>query len=110
MSRLAEIHWTCNSVEEAESITLFLLEEKLIACSQIIKNIESAYIWENKLVTTTETKVILKTIDIHFKEIKKVILTKGSYEIPEISMVIIEASNDEYVAWVKNQTQRIHDL
>ena len=56
-----EIQFTAGSIDEARKIVRFLAQERHIACGQIIPWIESVYMWDNKLKTTQESKVTLKT-------------------------------------------------
>lgn len=39
-----------NSIDSAETISTFLVKEKLAACVNIIPKIASIYTWQNKIV------------------------------------------------------------
>ena len=47
-----------------------LLNQRLIACVNLIDNVESMYWWKNKIATDTETMVLIKTTNKKIKEIK----------------------------------------
>lgn len=96
-----EIHWTCASYLEAKNIINDLINLKLIACAHIIKDIQSIYIWKGCIEENTETKVVFKTFENFYSEIKKHILEKGSYLTPEISMIILNKVNEDYFRWMK---------
>ena len=104
MSEFIEIHWTCGSIDEARRISRYLVQERFVACAQIIPWIESIYMWDNKLETTQETKVIFKTRGARFDKIKEIIKQNCSYEIPEISRIAIEGGNQDYFDWIIEST------
>jgi periplasmic divalent cation tolerance protein len=82
-----------------------LVEEKLVACSNIISPIRSIYRWQGKICDDKEALIILKTKKKLFKQIEKRVKALHSYDVPEvISMPIIEGSN-EYLSWLKNETK-----
>lgn len=96
-----EIRWTSGSLDEARAVARHLVQEKLVACAQIIPWIESIFLWNEKMDTVQETKVVLKTELRFYDQVRKIIQEKCSYEIPEISYVIIDGVNQEYEAWLK---------
>jgi periplasmic divalent cation tolerance protein len=105
MSDFVEIHWTAGSIEEARKISRYLVQEHFVACANIIPWVESIFMWNNKLETQQESKVVLKTQRKKFEEVKKAILENCSYEVPEITMFSIENANIEYLNWMKESTQ-----
>jgi periplasmic divalent cation tolerance protein len=96
---------TTSSLDEAEKIGRALVEEKLVACANIISPIRSIYRWQGKICDDKEALIILKTKKKLFKQIEKRVKALHSYEVPEvISMPIIEGSN-KYLSWLKNETK-----
>lgn len=101
------IFWSCKDAAEAKSIIHALLEQKLIACASILPQVESIYLWEEKIEESSEVKVILKTSIHLFAEIQKFIQKKCSYEVPEIIQVNIADGNPAYLSWLKESVQRL---
>lgn len=101
MSEFIEIHWTSGSLDEARKVSRYLVQERLVACSQIIPWIESVYMWNNKLETAQESKIVFKAKADNFEKIKEVIEKNCSYEIPEITWRTIDGGNDAYMDWMK---------
>ncbi|HSX04190.1 MAG TPA: divalent cation tolerance protein CutA, partial [Rhabdochlamydiaceae bacterium] len=58
MSKFIYINWTCRNLEEARKVARHLIEKKLVACANIIPHIESLYLWNDKIETDQEVKVI----------------------------------------------------
>lgn len=100
-----QIYWTCGSLDEARTISRQLVQAKLVACANIIPWIESVFMWNNELDTSQETKVIFKTREGCFEEVKNFILKNARYEVPEILKVPILGGNPEYLEWVSDSTQ-----
>ncbi len=100
MDEIIEITWTSGSLDEARKISRKLVEEKRVACAQIIPWIESIYIWDNQLETVQESKITLKTTRNNFESIKEFIENNCKYEIPEIIFHTIEGGNQEYMNWI----------
>jgi periplasmic divalent cation tolerance protein len=99
-----EIHWTSGSLDEARRVSRYLVQERYVACVQIIPWIESIYMWDKKLETTQETKIILKTCVRNYGKIKEVIEQNCKYEIPEITWFKIEGGNQDYINWLQEST------
>ncbi len=96
---------TTSSLDEAEKIGRALVEEKLVACANIISPIRSIYRWQGKICDDKEALIILKTKKKLFKQIENRVKALHSYEVPEvISMPIIEGSN-KYLSWLESETK-----
>jgi len=104
MTNFIEIHWTSGSIDEARKVCRYLVQEREVACAQIIPWVESIYMWNNQLETTQESKVVLKARADQFDTIKEVIIQNSSYEVPEITFRRIEGGNKEYLDWMEEST------
>lgn len=100
MPQFIEIHWTAGSVDEARRISRVLVQEGFVASAQIIPWIESIYMWDQKLETAQESKIVLKTTLESFGEIKELIEKNCSYEVPEITYRFIDGANQKYLDWM----------
>jgi periplasmic divalent cation tolerance protein len=103
-SEFVQIYWTCGSLDEARQTARYLVENKLVACANIIPWIESVFLWNGQLDTTQETKVIFKTRAAQFEAVKEAILERSKYEVPEILMIPILDGNQDYLEWVAQNT------
>ena len=57
------IYTTCSSLNEAKRISEILLENNLIACSNIYPSMISLYKWDNKIAQDEECTIIMKAIE-----------------------------------------------
>ncbi len=86
---------------EARLISCALLQEKLIACANIINASQSLYRWKGKLVESKESVIIAKTTNSHSKKIIARVKQLHSYDCPCIVFVPIVAANPEYAEWIQ---------
>lgn len=100
MSEPIEIHWTASSIDEARKVCRYLVQERHIACAQIIPWVESIYMWDNQLETAQESKIAIKTVRGKFDTVRQIIEENSSYEVPEITWRSIEGGNDAYLSWL----------
>ncbi len=101
MSQLIEVHFTSGSLDEARRIARYLVQERLVACAQIIPWIESVYLWDQKMETAQESKVVLKTTESLYSKVEEVILQNHSYEVPELLIFPIQGGTEAYLEWLQ---------
>lgn len=98
------IYMTCADEREAETIAHALLEQKLIACANIMPAHTAVFRWEGKVQSSPETAVILKSVSARFDKIKEVVLSLHSYECPCIVSWPIEKGHAPFLQWIKDET------
>ena len=99
-----EIHWTSETLDEARRVSRFLVQERYVACAQIVPWVESIYMWNNKLETTQESKIVLKTRRENYDKIREIIEQNSKYQVPEITWFKIEGGNKAYMDWLQEST------
>ncbi|MBC7131111.1 divalent-cation tolerance protein CutA [Candidatus Bathyarchaeota archaeon] len=93
---------TTSSREEAEKIAEKLLEEKLIACANIIGPVHSLFWWQSKIDQAQEHLIIMKTIKNLFNKLSERVKALHSYEVPEIIAMPIVEGFKPYMEWLEN--------
>jgi periplasmic divalent cation tolerance protein len=99
------IYITTGSISEAKKIGRILVEEKLVACSNIISTIHSIYSWQGKICDDKEALMVLKTRKKHFEQIVKRVETLHSYDVPEIIAIPIIEGSSKYMSWLNEETK-----
>ncbi len=95
---------TAPNENEAAKIARSLVEARLAACVNIIKNIRSIYTWQGNVEDDAETLMIVKTQKSLFDALSAKVKEIHSYEVPEIiALPIIEGAED-YLKWLKEST------
>ena len=95
---------TCNSSVCASSIAETLVSNKLAACVNIVKGIESVYQWKGEIEHDEEILLIIKTRQSLFSQVQNAIQELHNYELPEIIAVPIEAGEKNYLNWIQSAT------
>ena len=94
------VYVTVASKEEAEKITRVLLEERLVACVNIVGPVSSRFYWEGKIDLVEEYLLIMKTRRGLFAILEKRVGFLHSYEVPEILAVPIIDGSVAYLDWL----------
>ena len=87
----------------AKSIIKLLLEQKFVACAQMMP-IQSFYHWEATLCEEPECLVLMKTKAEHFEAIKALVVAHHPYKIPQLIQVTIEQGLEAYLSWIEQET------
>jgi periplasmic divalent cation tolerance protein len=95
---------TCNSEEIASSIAETLVNDKLAACVNIVKGVESVYQWQGKIEHEQEILLIIKTRQSLFPQLEQAIQELHDYELPEIIAVPVEIGEKNYLNWIQSAT------
>lgn len=98
------IYSTIDDVKQAQKIANVLVEEKLVACVNIIPNIISIYRWKGKIENDDECIIIAKTTDSNVKKVIQRIKTLHTYELPDIIVLPIIGGLKEYLEYITNET------
>jgi periplasmic divalent cation tolerance protein len=95
---------TASGEDEAATIARTLVESKLAACVNIIRNVRSIYRWQGNIEDDTEVLMVVKTRKQHCSSLTEKVKELHSYDVPEvIALPIIEGSGD-YLKWLHEST------
>ncbi|MEO6742735.1 MAG: divalent-cation tolerance protein CutA [Chthoniobacteraceae bacterium] len=90
--------------ETARKAVHALVEERLIACGNLIPGVESIYEWKGVMETTAEVMVVCKTTASRADDAQVRLRALHPYEVPEILRIPVSAGWPDYLAWVEVQT------
>lgn len=93
-----------NSIDNAETISKFLVKEKLAACVNIVPKIKSIYTWQNKIEKEEEVLMLIKTKQSLFNQVKEKIKLLHPYDVPEIISIDIKDGDSNYLNWISCNT------
>ena len=91
---------TTDSDLVCEKISNSLVEEKLSACVQKIKNIESKYLWDGLIQNQKEYMLLIKCKQVNVSKVSESIIQNHNYEVPEIISLDIDVVNEKYSDWL----------
>lgn len=87
-----------------EQIIEQLLEQRLIACGQVLGPISSCFRWEGKMEREQEWLGLLKTGCSRAAEVQERVAELHPYEVPEILVTQVAGGHEPYLRWVLEQT------
>jgi periplasmic divalent cation tolerance protein len=93
---------TAPNKEEAVKIVRALLEEKLIACANIIDAVSSFFWWQGKIEQEEEVLAIMKSHEDLFEKLSERVTELHSYDVPEVLALPIVAGSSSYLDWLKD--------
>lgn len=95
---------TAETEEEAVTMAKALVEERLAACVNIVKQIRSVYRWQGRIADEQEVLMIAKTRKGLFADLVRRIQELHSYTVPEVIALPIVDGFEEYLAWLGAET------
>ena len=101
---VAIVYSTIEKIKDAKRIANDLVEDKLVACVNIIPKIESIYRWKGKVETSQECVIIAKTTDKNVKLVISRIKELHPYELPDIVVIPIIGGLKEYLEYIASET------
>ncbi len=96
---------TVPTEELGAKIARALIEQKLVPCANIIKNVRSIYTWNNTINDEPEFIMIMKTRAVLFDIIVNGIKAMHTYECPEIIAIPVIAGYPPYLQWIDDNTR-----
>ena len=97
---------TTGSVEEAHNVAQLLLNQRAVACINIIPRVDSVFWWEDKLDSAQESLIIAKTKASLLNEIIRLVKSIHSYEVPEIIALPVTGGSEDYLNWIDSELEK----
>ncbi len=94
---------TCPNQQEADAHARAIIEKHLGACVQS-NPIHSHYMWEGEVQSDSEVLLRIKTTCERYKALEQYLITKHSYDVPQVVLIPIEKGLTEYLDWVREET------
>ena len=101
MKNIKFFYITTSNKKEAKLIAEKLLDKKLIACANIINNVNSYFVWKNKVQSSREIIICGKTISKNQKKIIYSVKKMHSYSVPCVIFFDIKNGNKDFLKWIK---------
>jgi periplasmic divalent cation tolerance protein len=96
---------TAGSEDEARKIAHVLVERRLAACVNIVPKIQSVYRWKDKVESSEEYLLLIKSSKRCEDSVRTAIREIHSYELPECISLAIESGSAEYLRWLEDSVR-----
>ncbi|UCE12382.1 MAG: divalent-cation tolerance protein CutA [Candidatus Heimdallarchaeota archaeon] len=102
------VYTTFGSLSQAKKLARLLLDEKLIACANLIPNVLSIYPWKGEIEEEKEIILWCKTQDFLVEKIQSVIQESHPYDLPALAVYPIHSGSEPYLKWIADETQSLN--
>ena len=101
---LALVLSTAPGMEVAEEIVHALVDERLIACANLLPGVVSVFRWRAAVQREEEVLILMKTARSAVEPLFRRIAELHPYEVPELVSVSTDAVSAAYCRWVLQET------
>ncbi len=91
--------------DKADAIAQGLVEDRVAACVNVVPTLRSVYRWKNGVQKNEETLLIVKTTRDRFDALKRAVLARHPYELPEVIALPVDRGHAPYIDWVVESTR-----
>jgi len=96
----------CKDAAEGKKIARALLEDRLIACGNIIEKISSIYRGKGEIKEEAESLLLIKTQTGRQDKIIEKVNALHSYNIPCIEFIPVQECNKAYAGWLEENLKK----
>ncbi len=86
---------------DAAQLAQTLVEQRLVACAQVIPGLRSFYHWKGKVCDEAECLITMKTTREQIQPLKQVFPALHPYEAAELIFLPIEDGSPSYLQWIE---------
>lgn len=97
---------TAPTAEEGRRIGRALVEERLIACVNVIGPLRSIYRWQDAVEEADEHLLVMKARAADVEALAGRVRALHSYEVPEVVALPLTGGSEAYLTWLAAVTDR----
>jgi periplasmic divalent cation tolerance protein len=98
------VYMTAGSLAEAKTLARLLLEERLVACVNILPQMTSLYRWEGQVREDQEVVLVAKTKASLVDALTRLLVERHSYDCPCVVALPVDGGNSEFLNWIDEET------
>jgi periplasmic divalent cation tolerance protein len=98
------LYVTAGDAEEAVEIGRVLVEERLVACANVIPGVRSIYRWQGAVRDEGEAVLFAKTEETRAEAATARIKALHSYDLPCVVVWPLTGGNADFLEWIENET------
>ena len=91
---------TAPDLKTARALAKVALQARLVACANLMPQLESHYWWQGKIEKSKEVLILLKTVEGKLAALEKLVLAHHPYDTPEFIVLRLSGGNKRYLDWL----------
>jgi periplasmic divalent cation tolerance protein len=91
---------TAPDLKVARRLVRAALEARLIACANLVPQVESHYVWQGKQQRSSEVLLVMKTTSARVAALERLIAAQHPYDTPEFVVLDVASGAKKYLAWL----------
>lgn len=91
---------TAPDLGTARGIARTVLEARLAACVNLVPRVESHYWWEDRIESSAEVMLFIKTTRPRLEALEECVVTHHPYDTPEFVVLPLDQGSKKYLAWI----------
>lgn len=95
---------TAPDAEVAARIARALVEERLVACANLVGSVRSIYRWQGRVEDADEVMLVLKTRADRVDALAERLRALHPYDLPELVVLPVEGGLAPYLDWVRAES------
>ena len=96
---------TAPDMKTARKLARAALAERLIACANLVPRLESHYWWQDKIESSSEVLLLLKTTTARLPALQQLILARHPYTTPEFLVLPVQRGARRYLDWLQDSVR-----
>ena len=91
------------------TIAKALVEQRSVACVNIVPGVRSIYRWKQQICDDAELLLVMKTVRSRVEDVSKRVAALHPYETPELVAFPVVDGLASYMAWVREEVGERRD-
>ncbi len=96
---------TAPDLKAARKLARAALNDRLIACANLVPGIESHYWWRSRIESGHEVLLLMKTVRQRLGALERLIVNQHPYETPEFLVLPLRAGHGPYLDWLMKSVE-----
>jgi uncharacterized protein involved in tolerance to divalent cations len=95
---------TISTTADGRALASTLVGERLVACVNVLPQMESVYRWQGEVESDQERQLIMKTTAARVPELQARLRQLHDYDLPEFLVLPVVGGSDAYLNWIREST------
>lgn len=97
---------TAPDADTGARIARTLVEERLVACVNLVPGVRSIYRWEDAVQDDAEVLLVAKTAAVRAEALAARVREVHPYDVPEVLLLPVHGGSAPYLDWVREEVAR----